>query len=38
MLEIDTAETSDGTAPPPTAELASTTVPRHSFPSSFAFF
>ena len=28
----------DGTAPPPAAELASTTVPRHSFPSSFAFF
>ena len=38
MLEIDTAETSDGTVPPPAAELASTTVPRHSFSSSFAFF
>ena len=27
MLEIDTAETSDGTVPPPAAELASTSVP-----------
>ena len=33
MPEIDTAETSDGTAPPPAAELASTAVR-----SSFAFF
>ena len=38
MLEIDTSETSDGTAPPLAAELASATVPRHSFSSSFAFF
>ena len=27
MLEIDTAETSDGTVPPPAAELASASVP-----------
>ena len=38
MPEIDTAETSDGTAPPPTAEVASTTVVcatrfRHPSPS-----